>query len=387
MPGAGFARLRATHQTLPLTGGWWRTRAGASHVAQRTILHELGLHEPRILPDGSQAWRPSAAFLSAALDPNEQQPHADCSVVLPSQLDDDSRALIEDLLAAIAAQAAPAPRPPEWMAILNLTPDSFSDGGSLDAPEAVLAQARTAVEQGASWLDLGAESTRPGAAAIPAEDQLQRLLPAIELLLPLGVPLSIDTRSAQVADACLSAGARMINDVSGLADPEMAAVCARHQSWLTLMHMRGVPETMQEHCTYSFVLGEVADELAPRAAAALEAGVAAERLMLDPGIGFAKTAQQSRSLLAQVGSLRALGLALLVGPSRKSFQAELLPERAAADRDCGTAGAASSCIHQGVTTLRLHSGQFWDAGHVAAGIFAAAPHPALPPGEPLDVTG
>lgn len=282
----------------------------------------------------------------------------------------------------MSAWSKPPARAVEWMAILNLTPDSFSDGGRLDDLDQVRAQAEQALEQGAQWLDLGAESTRPGARAVPAEAQLERLLPAIEALAPLGGSISIDTRSSVVAEACLQAGARMINDVSALSDAEMAPVCAAHDAWLTLMHMRGTPETMQEHCEYAFVLGEVADELAPQAADALDAGVHPQRLLLDPGIGFAKTAAQSRELLATVGSLRALGCELLVGPSRKSFQADLLPERSPADRDCGTAGAASSCIHQGVTTLRLHSGRFWDAGRVAAGIAAHAPS-ALPPGAPI----
>lgn len=283
----------------------------------------------------------------------------------------------------MSAVATPPIREVEWMAVLNLTQDSFSDGGALDTIAAVQEQAERAVAQGAAWLDLGAESTRPGAPPIEDQVQLDRLLPAIEALIPLKVALSIDTRSARVAETCLQAGARMINDVSALSDPRMAGVCAAHpETWLTLMHMRGTPETMREHCQYDFLLGEVADELAPRAADALEAGMSPDRLLLDPGIGFAKTAQQSCELLASVGSLRALGFELLVGPSRKSFQAELIPERSAPERDCGTAGAASSCIHQGVTTLRLHSGKYWDAGRVAAGIAAQAPS-ALPPGAPI----
>lgn len=326
-------------------------------------LADLGLHEPRQLADGSLALRPSATFLSSAL-PDFDHPE------------------VEHLGAAITAWSQPPTRAVEWMAVLNLTPDSFSDGGQLGETSALLAQAERAVAQGARWLDLGAESTRPGAHAVDDATQLARLLPAIEALLPLGCALSIDTRSSFVAEACLNAGASMINDVSALSDPMMAQVCAAHDAWLTLMHMRGTPATMQEQCQYAFLLGEVADELAPRAADALEAGIPAQRLLLDPGVGFAKTAAQSRELLASVGSLRALGCELLVGPSRKSFQADLLPERSPAERDCGTAGAASSCIHQGVTTLRLHTGQFWDAGRVAAGIAAHAPS-APPPGTPI----
>ena len=359
------SRLRARHQPLPLAGGWWRTSWHTLCAAELAELAEIGLHEARRLPDGSLALRPSAGF------------HSDATSI--ASLSDG----VEALRAAMHAFANPPTRPVEWMCVLNLTPDSFSDGGSLDTLDAMRAQAERAKEQGAVWLDLGAESTRPGADPIEDEVQLDRLLPAIEALLPLGTALSIDTRSAAVADICLRAGARMINDVSALSDPRMAEVCASHEgAWLTLMHMRGTPANMREHCQYSFLLGEVADELAPRAAEALEAGIAADRLLLDPGIGFAKTAEQSCALLASVGSLRALGLELLVGPSRKSFQAELIPERSAQERDCGTAGAASSCIHQGVTTLRLHSGKYWDAGRVAAGIAAQAPS-ALPPGAPI----
>ncbi len=361
----------APHQAIPLGDGWWRAPAPrkqqASFIQQAA---QAGLHEAVLLPDRSIALRPDTQFVRSALEPHRASPTAS-PVPAPGELG----LAIARIAAGIRALEEPRSKP-NWMAILNLTPDSFSDGGQLESLPALIAQASRAKQLGAAWLDLGAESTRPGALAIPSEQQLARLLPAIEALLPLGVPISIDTRSAAVADACLQAGASMINDVSGLSDPEMAACCARHEAVLTLMHMRGTPADMQQHCNYRFLLGEVADELAARAAQALDAGVAAERLMLDPGIGFAKSADQSRQLLAQLGTLRALGFGLLVGPSRKSFQADLLPERNAAERDCGTAGAASLCILQGVTTLRLHSGEFWDAARVAAGI-AATPRPSL----------
>ncbi|MCH2100986.1 MAG: dihydropteroate synthase [Planctomycetes bacterium] len=359
------SRLRARHQPLPLASGWWRTSWPTLSAEQLSELACLGLNEARQLPDGSIALRPSSDFLNGSGAP---------------QIISEG---VGHLRQAMLAYVTPPQRPVEWMMVLNLTPDSFSDGGELDNVDAITTRAEVAIAEGAAWLDLGAESTRPGANPIADEIQLNRLLPAIEALLPLGKPLSIDTRSAAVAHACLSAGARMINDVSGLKDPNMAEVCASHEgTWLTLMHMRGAPANMRTHCNYHFLLGEIADELAPRAADALDAGVPKERLLLDPGIGFAKTSEQSCALLASVGGLRALGLELLVGPSRKSFQADLLPERSTEERDCGTAGAASSCIHQGVTTLRLHSGKFWDAARVAAGIAAQAPS-ALPPGAPI----
>lgn len=369
-------RYGAPHHSIPLGDGWWRAPAPSTDrtsFVQKAA--EAGLHEAILLPDGSIALRPDTGFIRQALAV-ESVHTAEDSPASQSEFE----LAVARIQAGIRAWDQP-PSPPNWMAILNLTPDSFSDGGRLDSEAALLEQAERAQAQGAAWLDLGAESTRPGALAVHSEQQLARLLPAIELLLPLGVPISIDTRSAVVAAACLRAGAAMINDVSGLSDPAMAACCADHQAALTVMHMRGTPADMQQHCSYGFLLGEIADELAATAAQALAAGVAPERLLLDPGIGFAKTAKQSRQLLAQLGALRALGFGLLVGPSRKSFQADLLPERSAAERDCGTAGAASLCILQGVTTLRLHSGRYWDAARVAAGI-AATPRPSLLKGSP-----
>lgn len=352
--------------SIPLGAGWWRGPAPPSDSTSS----ELG---PWVeLADGSAAYHLPPGFIRQAL----KQP---CDSLLPPahrSAEQESPAIA--LTRALQACARPVPTP-NWMAILNLTPDSFSDGGRLLDRDAWILAGEEAAEQGASWLDLGAESTRQGAQAVADPVQLDRLLPAIDALLPLGIPLSIDTRSALVADACLAAGAQMINDVSGLSDPAMAETCARHEAWLTLMHMRGTPETMQSHCDYRLLLGEVADEMALAAAQALSAGVPADRLLLDPGIGFAKDAQQSRELLAHVGAFRALGHDLLVGPSRKSFQADLIPERKAAERDCGTAGAASSCVLQGVATVRLHSGRHWDAVRVAAGIASGRWLSPLPP--------
>jgi dihydropteroate synthase len=251
------------------------------------------------------------------------------------------------------------------LGILNLTPDSFSDGGDfLDESgalrsEELLAAAQQLAEEGAELLDLGAESTRPDSTTVSDAVQLQRLLPAIAALRAQSRPLSIDTRSAAVAEACLQAGASWINDVSGLGDPQMAPLLARSGAPVFLMHLRGTPADMNERAHYRHLLGEVADELAARVSAALAAGVAASQIVLDPGIGFAKNAEQSAELVRHCGALRALGLPLLIGPSRKSYLATAVggdaPARAS-NRDAATVDAAAQCGTQGAAWLRLHRG-------------------------------
>ena len=282
------------------------------------------------------------------------------------------------LEAARAAHAAFPETPPRLLAVLNLTPDSFSDGGRLldDAGrprrEAVLAASERLIADGADALDLGAESTRPCAAPVPAEVQCARLLPVIEWLEPLGVPLALDTRSAAVARAGLAAGASWINDVSGLRhDPELATAAAEADCTLVLMHMRGEPADMREHCDYRHLLGEVADELMDAVARALAAGVRRERILLDPGLGFAKDAGQTRELVARLGALRALGFPLLAGPSRKSFLAGLT-DAPPAGRDCATLGAAALCAAGGAAWLRLHDCRGRDAVRTAWGCALAA---------------
>ena len=269
------------------------------------------------------------------------------------------------------------PAAPKLMGILNLSTDSFSDGQvALGSGFDVLYRAQCLLAEQADILDLGAESTRPGAAAVPDEQQLAPLLPAIEPLLQLGVPLSIDTRSAVVAAACLDAGAHMINDVSGFSDPDMAPLIAARQCRAFAMHMRGTPEDMQDHCNYRFMLGEIADDLMGIACRAFDSGIEYRQLALDPGIGFSKTASQCRELIANLGSLRALGLPLLAGPSRKSFMSDLLPHCRPDQRDGGSAGAAALCAAQGASFIRLHrGGSSWDAVRVAAACAFPSNHP------------
>ncbi len=348
--------LDRDHQALPLGEGWWRG-PDAGEPSCRRLLEERGIRAGRRLPDGSGSWRLPEEPLQpdlgrAAEDPRDPRARA---------------AWIEARLHAARLACAREPEPPVWMRILNLTPDSFSDGGELTRAGALAQALAEAREQGAAWLDLGAESTRPGAAAVAAEVQIARLEPALEAVSASGIPWSVDTRSARVAAFALEAGARMVNDVSGLSDPELAPLVAAQGAELVLMHMRGTPEDMQERTAYRFLLGEVADELARSRNRALRAGVQPERIVLDPGFGFAKTARQSLELLGRLGALRALGHALLAGPSRKSFLGLALGERPPRERDGGTAGAAALAAAQGAEILRLHrGGAVWEAALAAA---------------------
>jgi dihydropteroate synthase len=345
----------APHHAVPLDGGTWRGPAPGNSTCQ-AALAALGIQYLEPLADGS------ARYSLDYASPNQ----ADLAF---GDLEHPTyRAQwIAARLAAGRAAIATTPAPPQLMGILNLSEDSFSDGGSLGSGFDVQYRAQCLIVEQATILDLGAESTRPGAIAIAPSQQLSKLLPAIEKLLPLGVPLSIDTRSAEVAAACLQAGATLINDVSGLADPAMASLVAKHGCQIVVMHMRGTPANMQGFCDYHFLMGELADELMQICLHAFDAGVEPQQLVLDPGIGFSKNAAQSRQIIADFGALRALGLPLLAGPSRKSFMADLLSHCRPDQRDGGSFGAAALCAAQGASYLRLHrGGPGWDAVRVAA---------------------
>jgi dihydropteroate synthase len=247
--------------------------------------------------------------------------------------------------------------------VLNLTPDSFSDGGRYvvapeDAPDLgrVARDAEAMVAAGADVLDLGGESTRPGARPVPAALEIRRTAPAIEALAKrLAVPLSIDTRKADVARAALDAGAVLVNDVSGLRhDPELGAVVARRGAGLILGHLRGEPETMQADVRFDDVVAEVGDELRASVERALAAGVEVERIAADPGIGFGKRLPQNLALLANVGRIRErVGVPILVGPSRKSFLGELTGDPPEA-RDLATHAACAVAIFAGADAVRVH---------------------------------
>jgi dihydropteroate synthase len=258
------------------------------------------------------------------------------------------------------------------LGVVNVTPDSFYDRGRWASTEAAVARGLELAAQGADWLDVGGESTRPGSEPVPAVEECARVLPVIEQLskqCPL--PLSVDTRRAEVAEAALARGATMVNAVSGLRDPELAGVCAAHRAGLVLNHMRGEPATMQRAPSYTDVVREVAQELLADAAAAEAAGVARERIWLDPGIGFGKLPRHSLELIARLPELVALGYPVLVGPSRKSFLGELtgLPP---AERLPGTLAAATACVLAGARALRMHDvAAARQAADVAAAIRAA----------------
>lgn len=244
---------------------------------------------------------------------------------------------------------------PVVMGIVNLTPDSFSDGGRLADLEAALDHARALVAAGAALVDVGGESTRPGAAAVPAGEELDRILPFLEAAAgSLGVPLSVDTRKASVARAALDAGAAVVNDVSGLAhDPAMASLVAETGAGVVLMHMRGEPATMGALASYGRVATEVAGELAQALSRARRAGIAPESVVVDPGLGFAKTPEQTLALLADLGPIRDLGYPVLVGPSRKRFLGSVVdvPPR---ERVAGTVAACVMAYLGGARIFRVH---------------------------------
>jgi dihydropteroate synthase len=244
---------------------------------------------------------------------------------------------------------------PVLVGILNVTPDSFSDGGRFATADAALAQADRLKADGCRLIDVGGESTRPGSKPVPASEEAERVVPVIDALVRRGLgPVSVDTRKADVAAAALDAGASVVNDVSGLTfDPELASRVARAGAGLVLMHMRGTPETMDGLTRYGDVAVEVAGELREAAARADAAGVARERIVLDPGLGFAKTPEQSFRLLAELDPIVGLGYAVLVGPSRKRFLGAATG-RPPEDRDRATAVACALAWQRGARLFRVH---------------------------------
>ncbi|WP_017306990.1 dihydropteroate synthase [Spirulina subsalsa] len=242
------------------------------------------------------------------------------------------------------------------MGILNITPDSFSDGGEFYAAESAIAQARKMAKFGADIIDVGGQSTRPGAAQISLDEELERVIPIIEVLrreVPL--PLSVDTTRAEVARAAVEAGADMINDISGgTFEPEMFPVVAALGVPYVLMHIRGTPQTMQQQTDYEDVVQEVYQFFVQRMAEAEGAGIARSHIILDPGIGFAKTYTQNLEVLRRLEEFRPLNAPLLLGLSRKSFIGHILDRSDPKARVWGTAAACSCAIAQGADILRIH---------------------------------
>jgi dihydropteroate synthase len=243
---------------------------------------------------------------------------------------------------------------PLVMGIVNVTPDSFSDGGQHDDTDSAVAHARQLIEEGAQILDLGGESTRPGADPVSVADELDRLLPVIEALRDCGVPLSIDTFKPEVMRATLDAGADMINDIYGFRQPGAIEAVAQSRCGLCVMHMKGEPRTMQAlPPEYTDLIGEIGLFLGSRAQKLRAAWVDPRRIVLDPGFGFGKTADQNFQLLRRLSSLRSTGYPLLIGLSRKNMIGQATG-RPVGDRLPGSIAAALACVSRGASIVRVH---------------------------------
>ncbi len=269
---------------------------------------------------------------------------------------------------------------PLIMGILNVTPDSFADGGRFFQPAAALEQARALVAAGADILDIGGESTRPFAAPVPLEEELRRVVPVIETLAPeISIPISIDTYKAPVARAALEAGACLINDISALRfDPEMAALAVAAQAPVILMHMQGTPKDMQRLPHYDDLMGEIRAFFRERLDAATSQGISRDLLVLDPGIGFGKTREHNLQILNNLDKFLNLGCPLLVGPSRKAFIGHILGLPAGEARDIGTLAALAVAVQRGARLIRTHNVAY--ARQFLGVLEAICPaNPAFPP--------
>jgi dihydropteroate synthase len=254
---------------------------------------------------------------------------------------------------------------PKLMGVVNVTPDSFSDGGLFLDADAAITHGRELAEQGAEILDVGGESTRPGAAEVSEKEELARVEPVVAELAKTAT-VSIDTSKAAVAEAALNAGASIVNDVTALRhDPEIGGLCAEREAGLVLMHMQGDPRTMQADPSYDDVVDDVKGFLAERLAVAVDAGVDEERIWLDPGIGFGKTLEHNLELLRRLGELRELGRPLVVGTSRKSFLGKI-DGSAVDERIGGTIASSVLAAAEGADVLRVH-----DVAETAQGLRTA----------------
>jgi dihydropteroate synthase len=242
------------------------------------------------------------------------------------------------------------------MGVINLTPDSFSDGGQIFGPEEAAGIAAGMVQAGADWIDVGGESTRPGALSVSADEQIRRTAGAIGAIRRrVNTIISIDTTDAQVAERAAAEGANVVNDISaGRNDPHMFPLVGRRRLAVILMHMQGAPRTMQAAPSYGDVTGEVSEFLVGRREAAVEAGIKRSRILFDPGIGFGKNVSHNLQLLRDTGTLAKLGQPLVVGPSRKSFMGQIIGEVRPERRVFGTAASVAWCVANGAAVMRVH---------------------------------
>lgn len=281
----------------------------------------------------------------------------------------------EDVLQRLTAPRAPIAGlvfdAPRLMGILNVTPDSFSDGGKFDAPEAALAQALAMASAGADMIDIGGESTRPGSLPVVADDEIARTAPVIAAIRQaVQTPISIDTRKAAVARAAIDAGANLVNDVSGFTyDPALAPYCADSGLPVCVMHAQGDPQTMQDDPVYGHVTLDVYDFLAARIDALVGQGIARERIVVDPGIGFGKTQAHNLTLLSQLSVFHGLGCPILLGASRKKFIGTIGGTTDASDRMPGSVAVALAGVAQGMQIIRTHD---VDATRAAIALWCAA---------------
>lgn len=258
------------------------------------------------------------------------------------------------------------------MGILNVTPDSFSDGGLFNTTATSLAQAQTMVDAGADIIDIGGQSTRPGAEQITLTEELDRVLSVLQVIRPkITIPISVDTTRAEVAKAAVEAGADIVNDISGgTYDPEMLPTVAKLDVPIMLMHIRGTPQTMQQLTDYQDLMGEIYSFLSQQIKTAITAGIKQEKIIIDPGIGFAKNYEQNLEIIRQITTLKTLNCPILVGASRKSFIGTILNQPEPKARVWGTAAACCAAIFNGADILRVHDvAEMRDVSLVADAIY------------------
>ncbi|MHC4262415.1 MAG: dihydropteroate synthase [Planctomycetota bacterium] len=343
----------------PPTSPWGAVAAG---LAPRTPggglidLQHDGLVRVSFAADGAP--RPEVeALLDEALTVRRSENARVCITIHRTHLEEAARQTrwIELLLGAFDHATKPAPLP-RLVGVLNVTPDSFSDGGRFSTVSDALDHGRELREAGAAIIDVGGESTRPGASPVDEAEELKRVLPVVEALVAEGLgPISIDTRRSRVAERALDAGATIVNDIeAGTRDRDMLRVVADRRANYVAMHMLGSPANMQDGPDYEDVVGEVAEFLRGRVEACLAAGIPQERVWLDPGIGFGKRLEHNLELLDGLSELRSLGRPLLVGVSRKRFIGTLTEESVPERRKFGTAAAVAACVSGGAEYLRVH---------------------------------